>query len=178
MTRRVLKQNGEIVPRRTMRSLTPEELSRDSEILKRSNFTEAIKLKYGDSLSLPKRRRRVKFKEDEDDKYFDLPFDEVAPLIPEADIVDSEGKPLNESSLADQLINAEVLLPQGEDLRMAKVIKRNIGPDGTLIGTPHENSMLNTALYDVQFPDGSVKPYLANIIAENILNNVDADGYH
>ena len=61
---------------------------------------------------------------------------------------------------------------------MAKVIKRNIGPDWTLIGTPHENSMLNTARYDVQFPDGSVKPYPANIIAENILNNVDADGYH
>ena len=34
MTQWVLKQNGEIVPRRTMRSLTPEELSRDSEILK------------------------------------------------------------------------------------------------------------------------------------------------
>ena len=61
---------------------------------------------------------------------------------------------------------------------MAKVIKRNIGPDGTLIGTLHEKSMLNTALYDVRFLDGSVKPYLANIIAENILNSVDADGYH
>ena len=75
-------------------------------------------------------------------------------------------QPLHESSLTDQLINAEVLLPQGEVLRMAKVIKRNIGPDGTLIGTPHENSMLINALYDVQFPDGSVKPYSANIIAE------------
>ena len=38
--------------------------------------------------------------------------------------------------------------------------------------------MLNTALYDAEFPDGSIKPYLANIIAENILNNVDAYGYH
>ena len=80
-----------------MCSLTPEELSQDSEILKRSNFTEAVKLKYGDSLSLPKRTRRVKFKEDEDDEYFDLPFDEIASLIPEADIVDIKGKPLNES---------------------------------------------------------------------------------
>ena len=75
--------------------LTPEELSRDSEILKRSKFTEATKLKYGDSLSLPKRIRRVKFKEDKDDEYFDLPYDEVAPLISEADIVDSKVKPLN-----------------------------------------------------------------------------------
>jgi len=124
MTQWVLKQNGEIVPRKTMRSLTPEELSRDSEILKRTNFTEAIKLKYGDSLSLPK-RRRVKFNQDEEDEYFDLPFDEVAPLIPEADIIDSDGKPLNESSLTDQLINAEVLLPQGGELRIAKVIQEH-----------------------------------------------------
>ena len=89
--------------------LTSDELSRDSEVLKRLHFIEVIKLKYWDSLSLPKRTRRVTFKEEEDDEYFDLFFDEVAPLIPEADIVDNTGKPLNESSLTDQLINAEVL---------------------------------------------------------------------
>ena len=33
-------------------------------------------------------------------------------------------------------------------------------------------------LYDVQFPDGTIKPYSANIVAENILNQVDKDGYH
>ena len=96
-----------------MRSLTPEELSRDSELLNRSQFTKVNKLKHGDSLSLPKRTQRVKFKQDEDDEQFDLPVDEVAPLIPEADIVDREGKPLNESSLTDQLVNVESLLPQG-----------------------------------------------------------------
>ena len=80
--------------------------------MSRLNFTEAIKLKYGDSLSLPKRKRKVEFKENKDGEYFGLPFDEVAPLIPEADLVDSEWKPLNESSLTNQLINVEVLLPQ------------------------------------------------------------------
>ena len=77
------------------RLLTPEELSRDSDILTRSNFTETINLKDEDSLSLHNRKPRVKFKEDNDDEYFDLPFDEVAPLICEADIIDSKGKPLN-----------------------------------------------------------------------------------
>ena len=33
-------------------------------------------------------------------------------------------------------------------------------------------------LYNMQFPDGTIKPHLANIIAENILNQVDEDGYH
>ena len=52
MSQWVLKQNGQIVPRRTMRKLTPEELVRESEIRKRSNFDKAIKEMYGNSLSL------------------------------------------------------------------------------------------------------------------------------
>ena len=38
--------------------------------------------------------------------------------------------------------------------------------------------MLNTILYDVQFPDGAIKPYSANRIAEKILTQVDDYGYH
>ena len=38
--------------------------------------------------------------------------------------------------------------------------------------------MLNTMLYDVQFPDGSIKPYSENIIAENILMQADGDRIH
>ena len=34
---------------------------------------------------------------------------------------------------------------------------------------------MNTILYDVQFPDGSIKPYSANIIAENILMQADGN---
>ena len=55
MTQWVLKQNGETVPRRILCPLTPEELSRDSEILKRSNFTEGIKLKYGTLIPCPRK---------------------------------------------------------------------------------------------------------------------------
>jgi hypothetical protein len=36
---------------------------------------------------------------------------------------------------------------------------------------------MNTLSYDVQFPDGDVKEYAANIIAENLLNQVDDDGF-
>ena len=32
-------------------------------------------------------------------------------------------------------------------------------------------------LYEVEFPDGQVKEYAANIIAENLLTQVDEDGY-
>ena len=75
-------------------------------------------------------------------------------------------------------MNAEVLLPQGEEKRMAKVIKRSFNSDSKVIGNYNELPVLNTMLYDVQFPDGSIKPYSANIIADNILMQADGYGLH
>eukprot|EP00957_Ditylum_brightwellii_P174369 13275884-Ditylum_brightwellii.AAC.1 len=37
--------------------------------------------------------------------------------------------------------------------------------------------MMNTMIYDVEFPDGQVREYAASIIAENMLTQVDSDGY-
>ena len=75
-------------------------------------------------------------------------------------------------------MNSEVILPQGEDMRLAKVIRRNVDLDGKVIGGYNDIPTLNTILYDVQFQDGAIKLYSANLIAENILMQVDADGYH
>ena len=33
-------------------------------------------------------------------------------------------------------------------------------------------------MYDVEFPDGTIKEYGANVIAENILQSIDDDGHH
>ena len=57
-----------------------------------------------------------------------------------------------------------------------KVIQRTIGPDGQVTGTYDNNPFLNSIIYDVEFPDGQVKEYAANNIAENMLTQVDSDG--
>jgi roadblock/LC7 domain-containing protein len=44
-------------------------------------------------------------------------------------------------------------------------------------GTYDDNPMLNLIVYKDEFPDGQVKEYAANIIAENMLTQVDSDGY-
>ena len=38
--------------------------------------------------------------------------------------------------------------------------------------------MLNTLSYNVEFSDGEVREYSANIIAENMYAQVDAQGFH
>ena len=95
----------------------------------------------------------------------DLPFDEVAPNIPAAYIVDDQGKPLHSTSATDVLINSEVMIPQGEELRLSKVIQSIVDLDGKLGGNYDDIPILNTILYDVQFLDGGIKLYSENLIA-------------
>ena len=44
------------------------------------------------------------------------------------------------------------------------------------IGRAHANPIIDTRLYQVEFGDGSVKEYAANIIAENLYSQVDGKG--
>jgi hypothetical protein len=49
-----LKANGNVVPRRTIRSfLTPDELASKTEIQKRATFNELIKTRWGTSVFPP-----------------------------------------------------------------------------------------------------------------------------
>ena len=40
-----------------------------------------------------------------------------------------------------------------------------------------ENSALNSIVYDVEFPDRTIREYATNVIAENMLSQVDEDGF-
>ena len=50
--------------------------------------------------------------------------------------------------------------------------------NGKQIDTLNQNPILNTQMYEVMFPNGSVSKYAANIIAENIfIPHSDEDGH-
>ena len=127
------------------------------EIKKRNGFDSETKMRYGYLFTLPTRTRVKRISQEADDT-FDLPFDEISPEISEADIVDAQGEPLHPSSASDILMNTEVLLTQGVDVRLSKVIRSDIDLDGKVLGYYNDIPMLNTILYDVQFPDGAIKP--------------------
>ena len=59
---------------------------------------------------------------------------------------------------------------------MSKVSGRTVGPYGKTIGTFHDTTIFNSIIYDVEFPDGEVKEYSANVIDENMLSQVDNEG--
>ena len=64
----------------------------------------------------------------------------------------------------------------GEEMVAGNVLQRTIGPDGKVTGTYDSNPYLNSIICDVEFPDGEVKEYAANITAKNMLTQVDSDG--
>ncbi len=78
--------------------------------------------------------------------------------------------------MADLLINEEVLLDHWENQQIAKVLRQSIDEDGKVIA--NLDGSLRSLVYDMEFPDGAIKQYAANVIAENVLNQVDASGHH
>lgn len=79
----------------------------------------------------------------------------------------------------DPYLNMELGLPRGPDdeLAHARVKRRAVDEAGTPIGKPADNPMLDSRQYEVEFMDGSKETLTANIIAENLLAQVDEEGH-
>ena len=178
MAQWILQQNGQVIPRRTLRRLRQEETSPYNlvEKVKRDAFDSDIRELLGDSISVPPMPVPEANDPSNDFDFADLDELDADVVTPEADAIDSQGRPINQQSIADLLINADVLLDQGETQQMARVIRRSIDAEGKVIG--NLDGSLKTLVYDVEFPDGALKQYSGNVIAENLLSQVDQSGYH
>ena len=175
MAQWVMRIDGRVFPRRTLRSLTDIELQSPIEQKKRDTFDAAIQRILGDSMTKASdemmRPEAGIFGVDEDPLY---DAEEIAGG--DADAV-KEDDGIDEDVLYDKFINAEVMLPNGDVNQCATVVRRTMNLEGDTYGTAHANPMLDTRVYDVMFEDGTVKQYGANIIAENIYSQVDQEGF-
>ena len=68
------------------------------------------------------------------------------------DILDSTGRILEQQPAFDKIINAEVMIQNGDEMAMGKVTQRSLDGDGRTTGTYHDNPFLNTITYDIEFP--------------------------
>jgi hypothetical protein len=143
------------------------------EIKKRAVFDALIERRHGTSINPPKPDANP----DEEDEP-PVESEDVEEPIPDTEhVVDSTGKRLLQQPLYDKMINAEILLPNGDQMQTGKVKGRSIGDHGSTMGSYSEHPLLNSIVYDVEFPDGQVKEYAANILAENMLSQVDNEGH-
>ena len=74
-------------------------------------------------------------------------------------------------------LTCELIMNVGSDnQRKGRVTKRSRGNDGEPIGVAHNNPHFETREYDVEFTDGSIEKYAANIIADNMFAKVNDEG--
>ena len=153
MAQWILKANGNVVPRRSLRPLHPAEVHSSSELNKRKAFDALNERRHGTAISPPKPV------EESDNKTFD-PYkddDETVRLVPDMeDAIDANGTLLNQAPAYNRLINDEVALQLDERMTSGKVSKRAVGPDGRISGKYHEDPKLKSILYEVEFSDGQV----------------------
>ena len=88
------------------------------------------------------------------------------------DLIDEE-----DDGLFDKYLNAELMFDVGTgEERRGRVTKRAKSASGEAIGKAHANPLFDTRQYVVEFTDGTVENYFANVIAENIYAQVDSEG--
>ncbi len=172
MSQWILKGNGRVVPRRSVRPLRKEEILSEVEKQKRAVFDALIERRWGSSVNPPPEEVDAT---DPDGDSMDL--EEKLPQDIMEDVIDANGRLLNQQPVYDLMINAEVSLQKDGELQHGTVKRRSLGPDGRTCGTYDTNPILNSVIYDVEFSDGQVREYSANLIAENMFAQIDDEGY-
>ena len=79
----------------------------------------------------------------------------------------------------DPYVTMTMGLPRGDDgeLHRAKVKRRKLDDEGKPTGKANNNPLLDSRQYEVEYLDGATEILTANIIAENLLSQVDEEGH-
>ena len=79
----------------------------------------------------------------------------------------------------DNYIDCHVVVPGSDGVTgvLAKVKNRKRDSAGNLIGSANSNPILDSRVYDLEFPDRKIESYSTNLIAENLFAQVDEYGY-
>jgi hypothetical protein len=131
MARKILKKNGSVMYRTSVRPLTPDEIQSRTEKKDREEFDIAIEKKLGASMD------KSDFKDDPDYAAFVTPTydcyeDDEVPSSKMPYIYDVKDD--NDVDTYDHYVGAYVRVPIWDDIRSGKVVRRKQELDGTVRG--------------------------------------------
>jgi Reverse transcriptase (RNA-dependent DNA polymerase) len=171
LSAKILTNSGEVVRRNTFRVLTTEEQESESVKQAQATFNESVKKRLGNAFTTS------------DDVSAQLTFssltiDDEESICDNTDHLDTITGNSNDfdPEVIDGYISAQVLLPRDDQYQLGKVIKRSVDGNAHPVGKAHSNPILDTREYLVEFDDGTVLEYAANVIAENLYSTVDSEG--
>ena len=70
------------------------------------------------------------------------------------------------------------MIPDWKGEKIMKKARKHVRYDDTGKSKGNYNSIHDKYLYEVEYPDGTMKQLAVNIIAENMLSQVDSEGHH
>jgi hypothetical protein len=160
MTRKILKKNGSVMYRSSVRPLTQDEIQSPTEKKEREEFDISFEKKFGPSTDIDA------FKDDPDYANFVTPTydcyedDEVSSSkMPDIDDIKEE----HDVDTYDQYIGSHVRVPIGNEIFFGNGVRRKLELDGTVREGANANSMLDTRTYENDFHDGRSDEYTANM---------------
>ena len=186
MTSMILQLNCHIYVTGTLRALSQEEWDSADEHRQRDTFDEEITRRLGEPLdednivtvdpeaATPVHPPYTDNVEGTKERYPDA--DEIHRPIPD-DANDNIVEDGDTPGVNDQYISATVDINHNGELRSGRVKERARDEDGRMIGEANSNPLLDTRKYVVEFPDGDVTEYTANLISEAMIAQCDANGY-
>ena len=175
----VLAANGEVLVRKSVWALSMDEEHEHSEAL--VALKAGVEAKIGDQIGpdefVPNLNNLLHdMPEDMEDRIADdviEPYEDHNGQMETAREADDDWTPEN----TDEYIGSQLMLPHGGDAARATVVGRKRDKDGNPIGRRHDNPLLDTREYEVEFEgDGSMDSFTTNIIAENLYSQVDEQG--
>ena len=176
MTAKILKENGQVLHLSTYRPLNDNELTDANELAEQSAFDQNIATTIGQ----PMTQERLKILDSDTPTYphfhdveGDVQFDDER-----KGAWHTKGKEMQETTPEDldNYVGAQVNLPRQGGMMSGTVKRRARTADGRVMGMANDNPILDTRKYIVEFPDGCESPYMANLIAENMITQCDANG--
>ena len=174
----LILEGGTFIARSSVIGIPEHELLEESMKTLTKKFMENLETKIGNhkqplfNITVPNDLYYKAFGDDVDEDENELPYGD--------ELLDQKTTEIDDAYMEalDEYIGVEVVIP-GRDAQpvLAKVRKRKRDPDGLPSGTPNPNPILDTRVYELEFPDGRLEEYAVNIIAENLLNQADNDGW-
>jgi hypothetical protein len=178
----ILPDSGIPISASTVQRLTNDERSTDEVQERMSVFEDKVKAVFETQAADLTNSlhdvagNKIIDHEDEDPDF----FDEFTRTIDEAALAHADADPSRTTEVgSDQYVGMELALPRGNDGEMvyARVAKRMRDDEGLPIGRASDNPLLDSRKYEVEFVDGNVEELTANIIAENLIAQVDEEGH-
>ena len=171
MSSKILTSKGKIVHRTSVWPLSIEKSHDESFAAQKEQFNDSLKEALGARMEgLPPEEDEEPTEDSNATPHYEAYEDDEQGDVRKPEIDD------HKVDSYDKLISAKVMLPLGDSLRPGQVKRRKRDADGNLIGKASTNPILDTSMYEVEFQDGHVESYAANLIAENIYEQLDDEG--